>query len=201
LTLFRIDDSPQLAAEIFKAVWRPRGENMLQHVYTIRRAFLIPLGVDAFLLFCLFALSLSSQGSTTETLVFAFFFFPSLYLFLECFFRRVTVDEGGIVLRRFWREKRAPWEGITHVGGLSLHKKVYILLTTVNGLFIVSNAYGRFSDLAAKIVSRVDLANVEEEVRLLAELAPSGIAHIAMAWIAAVFMVGIILIKMMSLMV
>jgi hypothetical protein len=174
---------------------------MSKHAYRIRRAFLIPLGVDAFLLFCLFAISLSSQGSTTERLVFAVFFFPSLYLFLECFFRRITVDEGGIVLRRFWREKRVPWEGITHVGGLSLHKKVYLLLTTVKGLLIVSNAYGGFSDLAAEIISRVDLTNVEEEVRLLAGRSPSGIAHITMAWIAALFMVGIILIKVMSLMV
>ncbi len=130
---------------------------MSQHVYTIRRAFLIPLGVDAFLLFCLFVISLLPQGSTTERLVFAIFFFPSLYLFLESLFRRVTVDEGGIAIRRLWREKGIPWEGITHVGGLSLHKKVYILLTTVKGFFIVSNAYGGFSDLAEEIVSHVDL--------------------------------------------
>ena len=169
---------------------------MLQHVYMIRRAFLIPLGVDAFLLFCLFVISMLSKGSTTERLVFAVFFFPSGYLFLECFFRRITVDDGGMILRRLWREKRVPWEGITHIGGLSLHKKVYILLTTVRGFFIVSNAYERFSELTEEIVSHVDLTKVEEEVRLQAEGAPSGIAHVAMAWIAAVFMVGIILIKM-----
>ena len=173
---------------------------MSQHVYTIRRAFLIPLGVDAFLLFCLFVISLLPQGSTTERLVFAIFFFPSLYLFLESLFRRVTVDEGGIAIRRLWREKGIPWEGITHVGGLSLHKKVYILLTTVKGFFIVSNAYGGFSDLAEEIVSHVDLTKVEEEVRLQAGRSPSGIAHIVMAWIAAVFMVGIILFKMLPFM-
>jgi len=173
---------------------------MPQHVYTIRRAFLIPLGVDAFLLFCLFVISLLPQGSKTERLVFAIFFFPSLYLFLESFFRRVTVDEGGIVLRRLWREKGIPWEGITHVGGLSLHKKVYILLTTVRGFFIISNAYRGFSDLVEEIVSHVDLTRVEEEARLQAGRSPSGIAHIVMAWIAAVFMVGIILIKMLPFM-
>ena len=173
---------------------------MSQHVYTIRRAFLIPLGVDAFLLLCLFVISWLPQGSTTERLVFAFFFFPSGYLFLECFFRRVTVDDGGIVLRRLWREKGVSWEEITHVGGLSLHKKVYILLTTVKGFFIVSNTYGGFPELTEEIVSHVDLTKVEEEVRLQAGRSPSGIAHIVMAWIAAVFMVGIILIKMLPFM-
>jgi hypothetical protein len=175
----------------------PPGEDMSQRVYTIRRAFLIPLGVDAFLLFCLFVISLLSQGSTTERLVFASFFFPSCYLFLECFFRRVTVNDGGIILRRLWREKRVPWEGITHIGGLSLHKKVYILLTTVRGFFIVSNAYEGFSELTEEIVSHVDFTKVEEEVRLQTGRSSSGIAHVAMAWIAAVFMVGIILIKML----
>jgi hypothetical protein len=178
----------------------PPGEDMSQHVYRIRRAFLIPLGVDAFLLFCLFMVSLLPQGSTTERLVFAFFFIPSCYLFVECFFRRVTVDDGGIVLRRLWREKSVPWEGITHVGGLSLHKKVYVLLTTLKGFFIVSNAYEGFTELTEEIVSHVDLIKVEEEVRLQAGRSQSGIAHIVMAWIAAVFMVGIILIKMLPFM-
>ena len=45
------------------------------------------------------------------------------------------------------------------------------------------------------------LTRVEEEVRLQAGRSPSGIAHIVMAWIAAVFMVGIILIKMLPFMV
>jgi hypothetical protein len=173
---------------------------MSQHVYTIRRAFLIPLGVDTFLLLCLWVISLLPQGSTTERLVFAFFFFPSCYLLLDCFFRRVTVDDGGIALRRLWKEKGVPWEGITHIGGLSLHKKVYILLTTVKGFFIVSNAYEGFPDLTEEIVSHVDPARVEEEVRLQAGRSPSGIAHIVMAWIAALFMVGIILIKMFPFM-
>jgi hypothetical protein len=171
---------------------------MSQRVYTIRRAFLIPLGIDALLLLCLLLISLLLQGSTTERLVFAFFFFPSGYLFLECFFRRVTVDDEGIALRRLWREKRVPWEGITHIGGLSLHKKVYLLLTTVRGFFIVSNAYEGFPELTEEVVSHVDPDRVEEEVRRQAGRTPSGIAHIAMAWIAAVFMAGIILIKMLS---
>jgi hypothetical protein len=171
---------------------------MSQRVYTIRRAFLIPLGIDALLLFGLFLISLLPQGSTTERLVFAFFFFPSGYLFLECFFRRVTVDDGGIALRRLWREKGVPWEGITHIGGLSLHKKVYLLLTTVRGFFIVSNAYEGFAELTQEIVSHVDPDRVEEEVLRQAGSSASGIAHIAMAWIAAVFMAGIILIKLLA---
>ena len=170
---------------------------MTKRVHTIRKAFLVPLGIDTVLLCSLFVLSLLS-GSTTERLVFAIFFFPSLYLFLECIFRRVTVDEEGLVIRRLWREKKAPWGSITHVGGLSLHKKTYILLTTLKGFLIVSNAYDDFPGLAAEIVSKVDAARVEEEVRQFTGHPPSGMAHIAMAWVAAVFMVGILVIKIIS---
>ncbi len=173
---------------------------MSQRTYTIRRAFLIPLGVDTVLLLCLLALSLLAQGSTTERLVFAIFFFPSAYLFLESLRRRVTVDDEGIVLRRLWREKRVPWEGITSVGSLTVHRKVYILLTTTRGFFIVSNAYERFAELTDAIVSHVDPSRVEEAVRLQAGGEPLRSAHIAMAWIAAVFMVGIILIKVLPCM-
>jgi hypothetical protein len=170
---------------------------MSQHIYMIRKAFLIPLGVDVSLLFCLVVISLLPQGSAVERLVFTIFFIPSLYIFFECLYRRVTVNEGGIAIQKLWRKKWVPWEGITHVGGLSIHKKVYILLTTVQGFFIVSNAYGGFSALTEEIVSHVDPQKVEDEVRLQAGRSPSGIVHIAMAWLAAAFMVGIILIKML----
>ena len=171
---------------------------MSQRIYTIRRAFLIPLGVDVFLLCVLFVISMLPQGSATERLVFAIFFVPSLYVFSECFLRRVTVDEGGVAIRKLLREKRVPWEGITSVGSLSVHKKVYLLLTTVKGFFIISNAYGGFSDLVEEIVSRVDSDRVEEEVRFQAGRSRSGIAHTALAWTAAVFMVGIILMKILT---
>jgi hypothetical protein len=170
---------------------------MSQRIYRMSTSFLVPLGVDAFLLCVLFLISLLPQGSATERVVFAIFLVPSLYVFLECLLRRVTVDGGGIVIRKLLREKGVSWEGITHVGGLSMHNKVYLLLTTVNGFFILSNAYGGFPDLVEKIVSRVDPVRVEEEVRLQAGRSPSGIFHTALAWTAAVFMVGIILIKML----
>lgn len=173
---------------------------MSQHIYRIKKAFLVPLGVDAFLLCVLFAISMLPKGSATERLVFAIFFVLSLYVFLECLLRRVTVDEGGIVIRKLLRKKGVPWEGITHVGGLNIHNKVYLLLTTVHGFLIISNAYGGFSDLVEEIVSRVDRTRVEEEVFLQAGRSSSGIFHSALAWTAAVFMVGIILIKMLPFM-
>lgn len=159
----------------------------------------VPLGIDAFLICVLFVFAMMPQGSTTEGVVFAVFFVPALYMFIESLIRRVTVDEGGIVIRKLFGEKRVSWEGIDHVGGLSVHKKVYLLLTTGNGFFIISNAYGEFSGLVEEIVSRVDRTKVEEELLLQAGRSPSGIVHAALAWTAAVLMIGIIFIKTLPL--
>jgi hypothetical protein len=168
---------------------------MEQRIYRIRRAFLIPLGVDTLLLCCLFVLALI-RGSGTERLVFGLFFFPALYLFAECLLRRVTLGEKGVLVRKLWREKGFSWEEITNIGGVTVHKKVYLLISTLKGLFILSNAYGDFSSLTGQILSRVDPARVEEDVRAQAGRYPPGIAQVAMAWVAALFMVGIVSMKL-----
>lgn len=168
---------------------------MFKRSFKIKKAFLVPLGLDAFLLLCLVLISLLPQGTAMERLVFTIFFLPTLYLFAESLWRRVTVDEAGITIRKLWREKVASWGEITHVGCLNLHKKVYILLTTVKGFFIVSNAYNGFPSLVEEIVGRVDAEKVEEEVRLLSGRSPVGIAHVVLTWVAAALMLGIILTK------
>jgi hypothetical protein len=168
---------------------------MPQRFYSIRKAFLIPLGVDAFLLLGLLLISILLKGDATEKLVFTIFFLPTLVLFCESLYRRVVVSDEGITVRKVGRVKAVAWGEITHVGSLTVHKKVYVLLTTVKGFLIVSNAYEGFSAFVEEIVIHVEGDRVEEEVRLLTGGSPAGIAPIVSAWVAAVFMVGIILMK------
>lgn len=168
---------------------------MSQRDYTIKMALLIVLGLDAFLLFCLLLIALLLEGDATEKLIFTLFFLPALLLFLECFFRRVTVANEELVIRKFGRTKAFSWGEITRVGCLTVHRKVYLLLTTVKGLFIISNAFGGFSKLVEEIIDRVEPERVEEDVRLQAVSTGAGIAAIVPAWIAAIFMMVMILMK------
>ena len=163
--------------------------------YTIRKALLIVLGLDALLLFCLLLIALLLGGDATEKLVLALLFLPALLLFLECFFRRVIVTEEGLAIRKLGRTKAFSWGEITRVGCLTVHRKVYLLLTTVKGLFIISNVFGRFSTLVEEIVARVEAERVEEDVRSQVVSAGAGIATIVPAWVAAVFMMVMILMK------
>ncbi len=172
-----------------------RAGDVPQRLHRIRNAFLIPLGLDVVLLCVLFLMALFLNGDTTERLVFALFFFPAGYLFLECLRRQVTLSAEGLVIRKLWSEKAVSWDEVTHVGGLTLHKKVYLLLTTVKGFFILSNVFEGFPALTEAIVAHVSPEQVEEEVRLLAGRTVTRIAPIVSAWIAAVAMIGIILLK------
>jgi hypothetical protein len=171
--------------------------DMPQRFYGVRKALLIPLGLDVVLLFALLMNALLRKGDTAEKLVFTLFFVPTLALFLVSYRRRVAVAEGGLVIRRLWGDAVLSWDEITHVGCLTLHRKVYLLLTTVKGFFIVSSVLEGFSALAEEIVAHVGLEKVEEDCRLQTGRAVAGIANIASAWIAAAVMIGIILLKLL----
>jgi tetrahydromethanopterin S-methyltransferase subunit F len=171
---------------------------MAQRHYTIRRAFLIVLGLDALLLFCLFMVSLVMKENTVENLVLMLFFLPTLVLFLECLFRRVTVVEEGLVIRKLGRNKELLWDEITRVGYLILHRKVYLLLTTIKGFFVISNAFEGFPRLVEDLVAHVEPDRIEQDVRLQAGRSLTGIANIVAAWVAAVLMTAMILMKLLT---
>jgi hypothetical protein len=170
---------------------------MAQHHYTIRRAFLIILGLDAFLLFFLFLISLFIKGNTIEKFVLMILFLPALVLFLECLLRRVTVVEEGLVIRKLGRNKALSWDEITRVGYITLHRKVYLLLTTVKGFFVISNAFEGFSKLVEEVVARVEPERVEQDVRLQAGRLLTGVANIIAAWVAAALMIVMIFTKLL----
>jgi hypothetical protein len=172
---------------------------MARRHYMIRRAFLMVIGLDAFLLFCLFMVSLVKKENTMENLVLMLFFLPTLVLFLECLLRRVTVVEEGLVIRKLGRNKALLWDEITRVGYLILHRKVYLLLTTVKGFFVISNAFEGFPRLVEDLVAHVEPDRVEQDVRLQAGRSLKGVANIVAAWVAAALMTVMILMKLLPL--
>jgi hypothetical protein len=174
---------------------------MAERYYTIRRAFLMVLGLDAFLLLCLFSISLITKGDSMENLILMLFFLPALVLFLECLFRRVTVAEEGLAIRKLGRSKTLLWDEITRVGYLILRRKVYLLLTTVKGFFVISNAFEGFPRLVEEVVAHVEPDRVEQDVRLQAGRSMKGVANIVAAWVAAALMMAMIVIKLLPLIV
>ena len=166
--------------------------------HRIRKAFLVPLGLNTLLL-AMFLMFLVLTGDHLELLVVGLFFLITLGLFLESFFRQVQISAEGLSLRKLGRFKAVTWGEITHVGSLTIHKKVYLLLTTTRGFMIISNAYEGFAGLVGEIVAGVAPNRVEEEVRLLAGRNGAGNVQIVVAWIAALLLIGIMTLKLMPL--
>ena len=171
---------------------------MYQNVYRIRRSFLVPFFVDFILLFFLLLLSYFLSGSKLERILLTAIFVPVLYVLLESSFRMVQTGDQGIMIRKFMRKKELRWEDITHIGALILRKRVYILLTTVKGFYILSNAYEKFSTLVSELVGHMDSEKVEEEVRKQIEHPAKNMSDIIMTWFTAVVLAGIIITKLFT---
>jgi len=172
---------------------------MYQNIYKIRRSFLISFSIDFFLLLFLLTLSFYQGGSShLEKIALAVIFIPVFGVFFESLSRRVVTGERGIMIRKFLRNKELRWEDITHVGALILRKRVYLLLTTVKGFYIISNAYEKFSTLVREVADHMDKEKVEEEVRNQIEHPVKNISDIVMAWFTALILIGIISVKLFS---
>lgn len=168
---------------------------MVRCYYTIRKALLVILGLNAFLLFCLFLISLFTNGNAMEKFILILFLLPAVVLFIECLLRRITVTEEGLVMRKLGRHHQLSWDDITRVGYLILHRKAYLLLTTVKGFFVISNAYEGFSNLVTEVVTHVQPERVEQDVHPQAGLSLKGNNTIIAAWFAAALMMAMIFIK------
>lgn len=171
---------------------------MYQNVYRIRRSFLIPFSVDFILLFFLLLLSYFSSGSNLERILLTTIFIPVLYVLLESSFRMIRTGDQGIMIRKFMRKKELRWEDITHVGAMILRNRVYLLLTTVKGFYILSNAYEKFSTLVGDLVGHMDNEKVEEEVKRQMEHPARNMSDIIMTWVTAMVLAGIIVIKLFA---
>jgi len=96
------------------------------------------------------------------------------------------------------RKKELRWEEITYIGALILRKRVYLLLTTVKGFYILSNSYENFPTLVSDLVGRMDNEKVEEEVRKQIEHPAKNMSDIIMTWFTAVVLIGIIVAKLFT---
>lgn len=168
---------------------------MTKETYAIRKAFVVPLGIDALLLLSLLAIALFGTGETTEQWFFGLLTLLGGFLFLENLVRRAVVTDEGLSVRTLWRRKRVLWKEITHVGCLSLPRRIYLLLTTTRGIIILSSAYEAFPRLKEAILQRVEPDRVEEEVRRMGGKDRASFLNILLAWVAAAFMIGIIVTK------
>jgi lysylphosphatidylglycerol synthetase-like protein (DUF2156 family) len=160
---------------------------------------MIPFGICAALLVCLLVLALLGKGYTLERIVLAGITFVTVALFLIARDRRIKTTDQEIHIRKFFRTKEISRNEINHIGSVILRNRVYLLLTTTRGFFILSNAYENFSGLVRDLVEKIDPEKVEEEVRTQGKSSLKSRTDVISLWLAVVVIFGIIVLKMSSI--
>ncbi len=171
---------------------------MSERIYTINRALALPLALNAVLLLIVIGITFIRQGTAIERYLLFAAFLPMAVIAGESWMRSITVSDAGVAIRKFFKVRSFNWTEITHVGVLAVRKKVYLVLTTTKGFYVLSNAYGGFRELAQTISGRVDAERVEEEVKTVLEQPVENRSTIIAAWLSAILLMGVVALKITS---
>lgn len=172
---------------------------MTAQIFKIRRDILVPFGISAGGLLCLWVLAMLGKGSAQERIFLTVITLIVVAFFLLAWDRRITLTDQGIMIRKFFRTKEIRRDEINHVGCLVLRKRVYLLLTTTKGFMILSNAYEDFSALSRALIAQVGPEKVEEEARAQAERPATKQADVISLWFAVVVISALIILKLSSI--
>jgi hypothetical protein len=172
---------------------------MSQNTYRIRKAFVIPFALDTLLLYSAGAIW-SGKGSGPERAVLAILFLVVLFVLQEAARRGITIGNEAFQIKKFLKTRTLAWSDLTHIGCLALRNRVYILLTTKKGFYVISNAYDRFPDLVQELIAHTPGDGIEIEEGAKAQVAnpTRNISDIIAVWVAALVLASIIGLKITS---
>jgi len=169
----------------------------VNQVYKIKKNFLIPFLTMVVLLLVLLVLSLISGADWEKALV-AALFVASLLVAVESCERKFTVSETGLSLRKFFRTKNFTWDEMTHLGFVVMRNKVYFLLTTTRGFYILSNMLQDHTQLVETLADRLGNEKVEPEVRNYLASPIERKTMVIFIWVVLVILVAIIINKLIK---
>jgi uncharacterized membrane protein len=155
--------------------------------FTIRRAFLIPLGLLLIAQILLLAVSIAQGQATARIILIGGIVLLMGGLFVENLFRRLVMDEETITAFRLFRRRTLRFSELTSLEAVTLRRRIFISLWKDEKFLLISNAYAGFSALFAGLVSRVPREIVSEEAFRLAEDPPQFNGHVVICWMALLF--------------
>ena len=168
----------------------------MSHIHKIRRAIVIPLALANSVLFVLLLRVWLFPSLPGERIVLTAIFLLMGYLLLEVFFRQGSFGSGGPEIRKVIRSKGLGWAEITHLGSLVMGSKVYLLLTTTRGFYILSNNYERFPDLLRGLVDNLHAERKGGEIDGLMANPPHNSQPVLSAWLMALVMMAIMVLRL-----
>lgn len=160
--------------------------------FSIRKSFLLPLGLLLLLSLALFAVCLIQGQPLAKVVILGFIILPVLALFVESASRKVAVGEAEFTVFRFLRSKTMRFAEITSVDTVRVSKRAFVTLSAGDDFVILSNAYDQFPAMIRSLLAGVSPEVVSAETRELMEAPPKKSSDIVSCWAAVILMALII---------
>ncbi len=164
--------------------------------FSIRKAFLIPLGLLLAQALLLLVVVLAVGQPVAKAIILGAMILPIGGLFLESMFRRAVIDEEGLTVFKFLRNKTIRFAETTAVETVQVRKRVFLTLCADDDFIILSNAYGDFPALVKALLERVPAETISEETRQMAQAPPRKSADIVSCWLAVALLAFILYIQL-----
>lgn len=163
--------------------------------FTIRRTFLLPLGLLLLLSLGLLVTCIVQGQPVAKAIILGFMLLPVIAFFVESACRRAVVDDEGITVYKFLRKKRLSFAEMTAVETVMVRKRVFLTLCVGDEFIILSNAYADFPRLVRVLLERSPAAAVSAETRTMAAAPPSKSTDIVSCWLAVALVAFILYIQ------
>jgi len=155
--------------------------------FTVRRAFLLPVGLLLLVQLALLIVTLLQNQPPSKSLFVGGVVVVLAALLLENSLRRIELDAEGITVCRIGRRRRVRFAELTEVEAVCIRKRLFVTLWVGESFLLVTNAYGDFATLFQVLLQRVPPGLVSEEVKGLAAAPPRHNGNIVLCWVAVVF--------------
>lgn len=156
--------------------------------FRIRKAFLFPLGLLAIEIVALLASCIVFKQPVAKSIILGVMILPVLILFVECLFRRTTIDSEMILTRKFLRSKSIKLADISVVETIQVKKRAFVTLCAGDDFLIFSNAYSKFPIMVNTLLSYLPDEVITEETAAMASQPPRKSTDILSCWLAAALM-------------
>ncbi len=170
----------------------------MPQIHKIRSAIVAPLSAAVLALFVLLSLAWSAPSLPGERAVLTALFVVLAYLLLEVTSRQVNLRDEGLVIRKFLRKNELLWGDITHLGLVVMSAKVYILLTTTRGFYILSNNYEEFTELLQCLRTNLTNERVDKEIADLIERPHPNNKPVLSAWLILAVVIAVIALRLFT---
>ena len=168
---------------------------MEKSTYTIRKNFLLPLGLIVLLSFILLISAIYLHLPLAKIIILGIFLLPVSIIFIESSRRKVNVTSEDIEINKLFRSKKLSYAELTDIDTIQVRKRVFISLSSENDFIIISNSYERFGQMVQQLVAAVPANIVSEKTRQIADNPPKKCSDIFSAWVTVAVLILIIFVQ------